>query len=106
MYRKCIREDVTKRELAYMQGENAFRTDGYDPRNICIDESSDTVLSYGQPAARVNGDMIFSVSRGCNIAAIEGDWVRMLENRIERYETEGGCSDLEKAALFICARNY
>ena len=89
-----------------MQGENAFRVDGYDPRCICIDENSDTVFAYGQPVARVNGDMIFSIERGRNIAAIEGDQIRMIDNRIELYESVDDCTDVEKAALLICARNY
>ncbi len=106
MYRKCILENITGREIAYLQGENARLSDNtYDPRCIMLDEANNCIYAYGQPVARVDGDTIFSYNLGRNVATIEDNVIRVIENQTERYEIWGDEStNLEKAALFICAR--
>ncbi len=106
MYRKCIRENITGREICYIQGENVFLADNtYDPRCIMINEASNCIYVYGQPAARVDGNVIFSYNGSRNVAYIEGNTIKVIENQFESYEIDGDdCTDLEKAALFIGAR--
>ena len=65
MYRKCILENITKREIAYLLGENVYLSDNsFDPRNIVLNEADNCVYAYGQPVARVDGDTIFSLATG------------------------------------------
>jgi len=107
MYRKCILENITKREIAYLLGDNVYLSDNsFDPRNIVLNEADNCVYAYGQPVARVDGDTIFSYTLGYNVATIDGNTIRVIANQTETYEILEGdeCTNLEKAALYIGAR--
>ena len=103
---KYIRESLTFRPIAFIEGDYVNKVIGQDFRNISIDRSAGFVYSSAKPVAQVEGDRIISLDRQRAVALIEGNVVRDIDNQFERYEVDDDCTDLEKAALFICAHSY
>ena len=106
MMMKYIRESLTFRPIAFIEGDYVDKVIGQDFRKISIDRSTGFVYSSGKPVAEVEGDRIISMERQRAVALIEGNVVRDIDNQFERYEVDDDCDDLVKAALFICAHSY
>ncbi len=105
--RKYIREYITGRTIAFLDGKYVQKVIGFgDNRIIEVDESAGFVYIDRRPVVRIEYGRIYSVERFRDVALIEDNIVRDIDNQFERYEVDEGCTELEKAALFICAHNY
>ncbi len=104
---KRIWEFFTNQQLAYLEGPFVHKYDHYDSRGITVNEHLEYVDSLNGPVAKVEDNLIYSFELHRHIARIEDNKIIELDKIFNNvYEVDDGCTNLEKAALFIVAHNY